>query len=123
MWIFGAEVVSDWGQHCDKAAVPVRQRKNKEFVKNVLSVGDGGKKPVDVILVDALGEKCDDSEEVTRVGAEAAKYGGSKRELDGRGKALIVICPEILGPLDVPLLRNSIVIPHVVGCGESEESY
>ena len=61
MWILRAEVVSDWCQHRDKVVAPIRQGKNTELVKHVLSVGDHGEKPVEVFLIDALREESDNS--------------------------------------------------------------
>ena len=60
-WILGTEVVADWCQHCDESVAPIRQRKNTEFVEDVLSVGDGGEKPVEVRFVNALGEESESS--------------------------------------------------------------
>ena len=106
LWISGAEVVSDWRQHCDEAVAPVRQRKNAKCVEDVPSVGDPGKKPVEGFLVDALGKESDHSEEVAGGGAEGEECRGSEREFDGRSEALVVvICLEDLHPLGLPLLR------------------
>jgi hypothetical protein len=47
------------------------------LVKNVPSVGDAGEKPVEVILVNALREESNDSEEVTGIRAEFfERWGG-----------------------------------------------
>ena len=77
--VSGAKIVSDWRQHSNEVVASVRQRKNGELVKDVLSPGDGGEKPVEVVLVDALREKGDHSEKVPGVGAEFAECGGSER--------------------------------------------
>jgi hypothetical protein len=74
-----------------------------ECVEEVLSVGNGGKKPVKVLLVEALGEESNDSEDVAGVGAEASECGGSKREFDGCGQALVVNSMKYPRPLCVPL--------------------
>ena len=76
-WVLGAEVVPNWCQHCDEVIAPVRQRKSTEFVEDVLSVRDGGEEPIEVVLVDAVGEERDHSEEVTGIRAEFAECGGS----------------------------------------------
>ena len=89
--VWGAKVVSDGCQHCDETVAPMRQRKHTEFVKGVLSVGNGGEKPVEILLVDALGEKSNDSEEVSCIGTEAEECWGIKREFDGRGQALVEV--------------------------------
>ena len=123
LWIPGAEIVSDWCQRRDEAVVPIRQRKNIELAKHVLSVGDGGEKPVKVFLVDSLREESDYFEEVTRLRAEAVERWGSKREFHDCCKALVVICLEHLRMLDIPLLRQSVVTPPVVRCGGSEQRY
>jgi hypothetical protein len=56
----------------------MRQRKKTELIKGGLYVGDVWKKPVEVILVDALGEESDDSKEVARTRAKAAECWGIK---------------------------------------------
>ena len=112
----GTKVVSDWRQHRDEAVAPICQRKNTEPVEGVLSVGYGGKKPVEVFLVDALGEEGDHSKEVTRNRVEATECRGGQREFQGFCKALIVVCLKHLRPLCVPLLCQSIRIPPVVSC-------
>ena len=114
-------MVSDWRQHCDETAAPIRQRKNTEFVEDVHYVGNRGEEPVEVFHVDALGEEGDDCKEVMRVGAEAAEGGGSKREFDGRRKAFVVFRLKDPRPLDIPLLGQSIVIPCIMRCGGSEQ--
>ena len=101
----------------------MHQRKNTEFVKNVLPVGDGGEKPVEVFLLNALGEESDDSKEVTCVGAEALECRGSEREFDGCGQTLAVVCLKNLRPLRLPLLHQSIGIPHVVRCISGKQCY
>jgi hypothetical protein len=74
--ISGTEVVSDWCQHRDEVVSPIRQRKKTESVEDVLSVGDGGEKPVEVFLVDSLGEESSNFEEVACIGAKAAECRG-----------------------------------------------
>ena len=63
-WISRTKVVSDWRQHRNEAVAPISQRKNAEFIEDLLSVGDGWKKPVKIFLIDALREESNDSEEV-----------------------------------------------------------
>ena len=67
-----------------------------------------------------MGEESDDFEEATRVGAEAVECRGSKGEFDRFNKALVVICLKHLGPLDFPLLCQSIAIPRVMSCSSCE---
>jgi hypothetical protein len=105
LWIFGIKVVSDWCQHCDETVAPVRQRKNAESVEGVLSVGDGGEKPVEVIFVDTLREESNNFEEVTCIGAETMERWGGEGEFDGGGEALVTTRLKDLCPLSVPLLR------------------
>jgi hypothetical protein len=62
-------------------------KENYSERKDVLAVGDGGEKPIEVLLVDALGEESDKSEEVSRVWAEATQCLGGKGEFDGCGEA------------------------------------
>jgi hypothetical protein len=51
------------------------KRKDTELGEDLLSVGDGGEKPVEVFLVDALWEESDNPEEVARVGSELRNVG------------------------------------------------
>ena len=94
-----------------------------EFVKNVLSVGDGGKQPIEVALIDALGIKSDDSEEFTGVGAKFSECRGGERELYGRRQTFVVICPIYLRAVRVPFLGQLFVTPHIVRCGGCEWCY
>jgi hypothetical protein len=71
-------MVSDRRQHCEKAVVPVCQRKETELVKDVLLLGDCGKKPVEVLLVDALGKESDNFKEVAYIGSKCEECRGSK---------------------------------------------
>jgi hypothetical protein len=47
----------------------MRQRKDAEFVEDILSVGDGRKQPIEVVLVDALWEEGNDLEEFSGTGS------------------------------------------------------
>ena len=89
-------MVSDRRQHGSKVVASGRQRQEREFVEYDLPVGDGGKQPVEVVLVDALREEGDNSEEVTGVGAEVAERRRSEREFDGGCQALVVVCLQYL---------------------------
>ena len=68
-WVFGSKVLSDRCQHRYEAVAPIRQRKDAEFVENVLSVGDGGKQPIEVVLIDALWKEGDNFEEFSGTGS------------------------------------------------------
>ena len=121
--ILGAKVFSDRCQHCDEPVVPICQRKDAEFVEDVLSVGDRGKEPIEVVLVHALREESDHSQKVAGVGPELVESGGSKRQFDRCRQALVVICLQYLRPMCVPFLGQSIVIPRVVRCGGGKQGY
>ena len=107
------EIVSDRCQHCDEAVASICQRKSTELVEDVLYVGDGGKKTLEVSLVDALREKGNNSEEVTGARAKFAECGGSEREFDG----CCLIRLKNPFAVFVPLVGESITVPCVVGCG------
>ena len=112
--VSGVEVVSNWCQHCDEVTAPVRQRKNTELVKDVLSVRDGGEEPVKVFLVYPLREERDHPKEVTGVRTEFAECGGSERQFDGCRQAFLVVRSKHLRPVYVPLLGQPTVIPRVI---------
>ena len=71
-------MVSDWCQHGDEIVALRGQGKNTEFVEDFLSIGNGGEQPVEVILVNTLGEKCNDPKEVTGMRTKLAECGGSE---------------------------------------------
>ena len=119
--ISGSKVVSEGRQHHDEVVASVCQRKNTKVVKDVCSVGDCGKQPVKVILVDALREECDNSENFTGDGTEVAECWGGEREFYGRFKAIVASCPKHLRSAHAPLLGQSIVGPHVVSCSSCEQ--
>ena len=59
-------MVPEWRQHRDEVAASVRQRKDTELVQDVLSVGDGGMQPVEVVLLRAAKGSGDDSKSELR---------------------------------------------------------
>ena len=114
------EVVPDRCQCGDEIFASRGQRKNTEFVDDVLSIGNGGEQPVEVVLVNALGEKRDDFKEVTGMRAEFEECGGSERELD-RCRQALVIGTKDLCPVRSPLLGQFVVVPHIVQGSGSEK--
>src|ERR1700753_2013876 len=113
-------MVSNRCQHRDEAVDPMCQRKNTELIEDVLSVGDRGKQPVEVLLVDTLREKRDDSQKFPGIGAEFLECRGGKGEFYGRCEALIAVRPKYLRPVCVPLRGQLLVIPHVLRCRGGE---
>ena len=71
-------MVSEWRQHRDEAAASVCQRKDTELVQDVLSVGDGGEQPVEVVLGMTSREESKDCEEVTGIRAEFLEHWGGQ---------------------------------------------
>ena len=59
-------MVPEWRQHRDEVAASVRQRKDTELVQDVLSVGDGGVQPVEIVLLRAAKRSGDDSKSELR---------------------------------------------------------
>jgi hypothetical protein len=114
------QVVSDRCQHSDEAVASIVERKDAECVEGSQPGGGGGKKPVEVFLVDALGEEGDDPEEVTRIGVEATECWGGKGKFNSCSKTLVVMCLKYLRSFGVPFPRHSVVVPRVMGCGGSE---
>ena len=72
--IFRRKVVPKWRQHRDKPLASISQRKDAEGIEDVRSAGDGGKQPVQVVLVDTSREEGDNSEEVAGVRAEIPEH-------------------------------------------------
>ena len=107
------EVVPDRCQCGDEIFASRGQRKNTEFVDDVLSIGNGGEQPVEVVFANPLGEKRDDPKEVTGVWAKFAECGGSEREFN-RCRQALIIGTKRLCPMCVPLLGQFIVVPHIV---------
>ena len=64
MGVLRSEIVSDRRQQRNEAVAPIGQGENTKFVENILSVGGGGEEPIEVLLIDPLGEESDNSEEV-----------------------------------------------------------
>ena len=50
------------------------QRENAEIVEDFCSVGEGGKQPLEVVLVDALREEGDDSEKLSGIRPELLEH-------------------------------------------------
>jgi hypothetical protein len=77
-WILRSKIVSEGRQHGDEVGASICQRKGTKLVEDARSVGDRGKQPVEVVLVDALREECDNSEEFTGDGTEVAECWGGE---------------------------------------------
>ena len=71
-------MVSEGSQHGYGAGASICQGKSAKLVKDARHVGDRGKQPVKVVLVDSLGEECDNPEDFACNGAEFAKSWGGK---------------------------------------------
>ena len=100
-------MIPKWRQHCDKSIGSIRQGEGAEFVKNILSVGDGWKQPVGILLIDALREERDDSEKLPGIRAEFSKHWGGEGKF-GRGReASRVRCVKNSRSVFLPLLSDS----------------
>ena len=108
------KIVSEWCQHHDEAIASIGQRKNAEFVESVPSVGDAGEQPLEIVLVDALREEGDDSEEVAGVGAEFLKRRRGKRQLDRGGEALVMLRAKQTRSPHLPFPGQPVNVPFVV---------
>ena len=67
------KIISEWRQYRDIAVVSICQGKEAEFVEYGPPVGNGGKKPAEIVLADTLGRESGESEKVTGVGTEFAE--------------------------------------------------
>lgn len=74
--IFWVKVVPERCQHRDETTASIRKEEDAELVENGRSIGNGGKKPVYVVLVDTLKEKGDHPEEIAGIRAEFPEHGG-----------------------------------------------
>ena len=77
-------------------------------------IGDGREQPVEVVLVDALREECDNSKKITRVRSKILEHRGGERQLDSGGKALVVACVKYIRMSSLPFLDQSVCAPFVV---------
>ena len=90
----GSKVVSEGCQHCDEVGASICQGESAECVKDARYVGDCGKQPVEVVLIDALREERDNFEDFTSDGTELVECRGGEREFYDCSKALVTNCPK-----------------------------
>ena len=75
-WIRGTKIISEWGKHCDEIAAAVCERENTELVEGGVYIGDGWKKPVEVVLVDTLREERNHTEKLSGIVAKSFEQWG-----------------------------------------------
>jgi hypothetical protein len=116
-------VISEWCKHCDEPIASVCQGKDAEPVEGLDSVGDDGKQPIDVVLVDTLREEGNDFQKRSRIRAKFLKHGGGKRNLDCGGEALLVPRLKYARSLFLPLSRQPVYTPLVLMSNSGKKSY
>ena len=67
-------------------------------------VGNRGKQPIKIVLVNPLREERDDLEEMTGIGTESLKHRRRKRQLDRGCEAPPVVCLEHVCSVLIPSL-------------------
>ena len=67
-------MVSEGCQHCDKPIASVRQGEHAEVIEDVRPVRDGGEQPIEVLLIDALGEEGNDFEQPSGIRAKFLEH-------------------------------------------------
>jgi hypothetical protein len=107
-WILGTEVISEWCQHRDGFVAPIRQGENAEFVEDGRRVGDVGKQPVEVVLVNTLWEEGDNSKELSGVGAKILEHRRGEREFDRGGQARLVLRLQYVRPASLPFFDQAV---------------
>ena len=96
------------------------QGEDAEFVKHIWNVGDGRKQPVEVVLVDTLGEEGNDSKKASGVRAKVLERRGGKRKFDRGGEAPGVPCVKHPRSPSIPFPTQSVGVPFTV-LGDSSE--
>ena len=119
--ILGRKVVSEWRKHRDKSVAPICERKDAEPVKDVGSVGDGRKKPVNIVLVDTLREESNDFKKRSGIGAEFLEHGGGEGEFDRGGEASVVLCLRYARLPSFPFPCQSVCVPPVLLCDSGKQ--
>ena len=115
-------MILEWREHRNEPAVPVCQRKDAKSVEDVVdSVGDGGKQPGNVALVDTLREEGDNSEKLPSIRAEFLEHGGGEGKINCGSEALFMPCLRRSRSLFLPLSRQPIHTPLVLMCDGGEQ--
>ena len=101
----------------------MRQGQDAELIEDVSSVRDGGKQPLEVILVNALREECNNSEEHSSIGSEFFEHGGVKRELDCGSEAPVMLGLQYTRPPLLPFLCQLTHVPLFLmpNCGKRRD--
>ena len=88
----------------------MRQGQDAELIEDVSSVRDCGKQPLEVILVNALREERNNSEERSSIGSEFFEH-GVKRELDCGSGAPAMLGLQYTRPPLLPFLCQLTHVP------------
>ena len=116
--IHRVKMISECCQHCDKSISSKCQRKDVEFVKDVCSIRDGRKQPVEVVLINTLREEGNDLKKPLGIRAKFLEHWGGKQEFNCGGKALVMLCLQYTCS---PFSDQLISIPLVVMCNSSKQ--
>ena len=101
-------------EHCNETVTPLHQRKDADFVEENSFVGDRGKQPVEVVLVDTLREEGNDTEDTASIETKILEHGGAERELDRCREAFVVFGLEETSLALLPLPDQSVVVPTIL---------
>ena len=121
LWVLGTKIISEWCEHRDESIASVCQRKNAELVEEVRSVGDGGKQPVEVVLINTLREEGDNFEERPCVGAKLLEHQGGERKFDSSGEALVMLGLQHACSSSLPFPGQSVGAPLILTRNSSEQ--
>jgi len=95
--------------------------KDVEPIKDHFPVGDGGKQPIEVVLINTLREESNDSKEIMCIRAKVLEHWRGEWQIDGGCQALVVPCLEYSYLVLVPLSSQPVCIPHTVMCNSGKQ--
>src|SRR5882762_7579239 len=108
------KMVSEWRKHRDEPVASIGQGKNAELVEDLNDVGDGGEKPVEVVLVDALWVEGDDFQKPSGTRAECLEQRRGERELDRGSEARLMLGLQCARSASPPLSDKPSGVPPVL---------
>ena len=110
------------GKHLDKSFAPIRQRKNAKGIEDFPSIGYSREEPVQVLLIDALGEEGDNCEKFPGVRAKLFEHRRPQRQFDRFQKRLLVLCIRRARSSFLTFPFRVVYAPFVLVCNSRQQS-